>query len=86
MRQLAFLVIVLCVACGLDYAVFLYRQWHGDVLSYTTVKQYIAVNDGNGHYHYQYFGNVDIACVVALLPHQRMAPCWWVDVHRDHWL
>ena len=86
LRQGAVLVLLLFVVIAADYGIFLYRQRHGDVLSFTHVKQYIAVNDGNGHYHYEYFGEVDIPCVVALLPHQQMSPCWWVDVHRDHYL
>ncbi len=77
--------VVLIVAIAADYAVFVYRQRHGDILSFTTVSQYVAVADRNGHYHYEYFGTVDVPCVLALLPHQRMTPCWWVSVHHEHW-
>ncbi len=78
-------VILLIVACAADYGLFVYRQRRGDVLSFTTVRQYVAVNDRNGHYHIEYFGNVDVPCVQAFLPHQRMKPCWWVSLHHDHW-
>ena len=68
-----------------DYGVFVWRQRHGDVLSFTTVKQYVAVPDRPGHWHLAYFGTVDVPCVMALLPHQRLSPCWWVSLHHDHW-
>ena len=75
----------LMAVAAADYGVFVWRQRHGDVLSYTTVKQYVAVTDAPGHWHLTYFGAVDIPCVVALLPHQRMNPCWWVRLHHDDW-
>lgn len=82
---LTFLVILLLTAVAADYAIFIVRQRHGDVLSFTTVKQYVAVPGRNGHYHFEYFGSMDVPCVYAFLPHQRLAPCWWVSMHHDHW-
>lgn len=82
---LSLFTLALIAAIALDVGVFLYRQRHGDVLSFTTVKQYVAVHDRNGHYHFEYFGSMDISCVQALLPHQHLAPCWWVSMHHDHW-
>lgn len=79
-------VLLALLAIAADFSQFLYRQRHGSVLSFAHVRQYIAVNDGNGRYHYEYFGPADVACVVALLPHQELPPCWWVEVHRGHWL
>lgn len=84
-RTAAFIIIAAFLAIAGDFGVFLYRQRHGDVLSFTHVRQYIAVSDGGGHYHYEYFGHTDVPCVVALLPHQQLPPCWWVDIHQDHW-
>ncbi len=83
---LLLLVMLLIVAIGADYILFLYRQRHGDVLSFSTVRKYQAVPDRNGRYHYEYFGTMDVPCVEAFLPHQRMTPCWWVSLHEDHWL
>ncbi len=78
-------IIVLIVACAADLGVFVYRQRHGDVVSYVTVQEYVPVAGRGGNYSYNYFGTVDISCVEALLPHQRMSPCWWVALHRFHW-
>ncbi len=75
----------LMAAIAADFAIFVWRQRHGDVLSFTTVKQYVAIPEANGHWHYAYFGTIDVPCVQALLPHQRMTPCWWVSLHHDHW-
>ncbi len=72
-------------AVALDFAVFLWRQRQGDVLSFATVKQYVPIADGKGHYRYDYFGEVDISCVEALLPHEHRPPCWWVQVHHEEW-
>ncbi len=82
---LLLLALGLFAACAFDFAVFVWRQRHGDILSFTNVKQSIAVPDAHGGYHYEYFGNTDISCVQALLPHAGLAPCWWVQVHHDDW-
>ena len=82
---LSLLVIALIGLAAADYIVFLYRQRHGDVLSFVTVREFVASPLKNGRYEYDYLGNMDIPCVVALLPHQRMSPCWWVGFHHDHW-
>ncbi len=78
-------VMLLIVASAADYAIFVYRQRHGDVLSFTTVRQFVATPLKNGRYEYNYLGTMDIACVQAFLPHQKMSPCWWVVIHHDHW-
>ena len=77
--------IALIVAIAADYGVFVYRQRHGDVLSYVTVSEYVPVAGRGSTYSYVYFGTVDVSCVEAMLPHQRMSPCWWVMLHRFHW-
>ncbi len=68
-----------------DYGIFLYRQSHGDVLSFVQVRQYVPVNRGNGKYEYDFVGHVDVPCMEALLPHLRLPPCWWVSVNRFDW-
>ena len=78
-------VILLILASAADYAIFLYRQRHGDVLSFVTVRQFVASPLKNGRYEFDYMGTMDVPCVEAFLPHQHMAPCWWVGVHHDHW-
>ena len=78
--------IALILATGADFSVFAWRQRRGDVLSFTTVREYVAVPEGIGHWREEYFGTVDVPCVVALLPHQSLKPCWWVSVRRDHWM
>ena len=83
---LLLLLLLLTTASVADYLLFLYRQRHGDVLSFTSVKQYQAVPGRNGSYHYEYLGTVDVPCVQAFLPHQQMSPCWWVSIHHNHWL
>ena len=83
--RLALAAILFFVACAVDYAVFLYRQRHGDVLSYVRVRQFVPRALKNGHYEFDYVGNRDVPCVEALLRHQRMAPCWWVSLHSDDW-
>lgn len=82
---LMMLVIVLLAASAADYAVFVYRQRHGDVLSFVTVRQFVASPLKNGRYEFDYMGTMDVPCVEAFLPHQRMSPCWWVTIHHDHW-
>ncbi len=79
------LLIGLILLVAADYTIFLYRQRHGDVLSYVTVRQFVASPLKNGHYEYDYMGDLDVPCVEAFLPHQRMSPCWWVSLHHDHW-
>jgi len=79
------LLVVLTTAMVADYALFTLRQRHGEVLSYTRVKQYIGVSDGNGHYHMEYLGDMDVPCIDAFLPHQNLKPCWYVSFFRDHW-
>ena len=69
------LLVILTAAAVADYAVF----------TYTHVKQYVGVSDGNGHYHLAYFGDMDISCIDAFLPHQGMKPCWYVSFFSDHW-
>ena len=81
---LLFLLLFLAVTAG-DYGLFLYRQRHGDVLSFATVKQYQVVSDRNGSYHEEYVGMVDVPCVDSILPHDGRSACWWVLVHQDHW-
>ena len=83
---LLLLLLLLGAGSAVDYGIFVYRQRHGDVLSFTTVKQYQAVPNRNGNYHYEYLGTMDVPCVDAFLPHVQLSPCWWVSVHRDHWL
>ena len=83
---LLLLVLLLMIAVISDYGLFAYRQRHGEVLSFTTVKQYQAVPGRNGNYHYEYLGVVDVPCVETFLPHQQLMPCWWVAFHHDYWL
>ncbi len=82
---LLLLALTLMAAIAADYGVFVWRQRHGDVASFTSVKQYVAISDGNGRWHYVYFGDIDVPCVMALLPHERRSPCWWVNLRSDHW-
>ena len=82
---LSLLVIVLIGVSAADYIVFLYRQRHGDVLSFVTVREFVASPLKGGRYEYDFLGNMDVPCVQALLPHQRMSPCWWISLHTDHW-
>ena len=72
-------------AAASDYAVFAYRQRHGDALSTVAVRQYLSTPLKNGRDELDYLGELDQPCVRAMLPHQQMAPCWWVRLHRDHW-
>lgn len=83
--QLAFVVIALIAASALDYIVFMVRQRRGDVMSYGSVRQYMPVADGKGHYSDEYVGRIDVPCVMALLPHQRTSPCWWIELHSAHY-
>ncbi len=83
---LLLLVLLLLAAGAADYGIFVYRQQHGDILSFATVRQYQAVPDRNGSYHYEYVGILDVPCVEAFLPHVQRSPCWWVSLHYDHWL
>ncbi|RRA48942.1 hypothetical protein [Acidipila sp. EB88] len=78
-------VILLIGLSAADYIVFLYHQRQGSPLSFVTVREFVAAPLKNGRYEYDYLGDMDVPCVSALLPHQRMSPCWWVSVHRDHW-
>ncbi len=77
--------IALMAVVAADYGVFVYRQRQGDVLSYVTVREYLPVPGSGGNYSYQYAGVTDISCVEAMLPHERMSPCWWVELHHGHW-
>jgi hypothetical protein len=70
---------------GLDYATFVYRQRHGTALDSVTVRQFLATPLKNGRSELDFLGEIDQPCVRALLPHQQMAPCWWVRQHKDHW-
>ncbi len=72
-------------AAASDYAVFVWRQRQGTALDSVTVRQYLATPLKNGREELDYLGETDEPCVRALLPHQRMAPCWWVRAHKDHW-
>lgn len=83
--QLALLMIALIALSALDYIVFMVRQRRGDVMSYVSVRQYMPVADGRGHYQYDYVGRMDVPCVMALLPHQRTSPCWWTKLHSGHY-
>ncbi len=70
---------------GLDYATFVYRQRHGTALDSVTVRQFLATPLKNGRAELDFLGETDQPCVRAILPHQRMVPCWWVRAHKDHW-
>jgi hypothetical protein len=72
-------------AAASDYALFVYHQRQGTALDSVTVRQYLATPLKNGRNELDYLGDIDEPCVRALLPHQRMAPCWWVRAHKDHW-
>lgn len=78
-------VIVLIGASALDYVVFMVRQRRGETFSFVNVRQYLPVSDAHGYYHYTYFGQMDIPCVSALLPHQHTKPCWWISMHSQHY-
>ena len=82
---LLLLVLSLLAATAGDYALFLYRQSQGVVISFATVKQYQVVSGVNGSFHDEYVGMVDVPCVEALLPHNGRSACWWVLVHQDRW-
>ena len=73
------------VAAAADYAYFVYRQRHEGALGVVTVREYLSTPLKNGRDELDFLGELEEPCVRALLPHQRMAPCWWVSMHRDHW-
>ncbi len=83
--RLALLVIVALAAVAADFGIFLYRQRHGEVISFVNVRKYVASPLKNGKYEFDYIGDMDVPCVEAMLPHHRMPPCWWVGLHTDHW-
>ncbi len=72
-------------AAAADSTVFMWRQRHGTSLDSVTVRQFLATPLKNGRDELDYLGEVDEPCVRAILPHQQMAPCWWVRAHKDRW-
>jgi hypothetical protein len=70
---------------ALDYIAFMVRQRRGETLSYVNVREYLPVSDGYGTYKYEFVGRIDVSCVAALLPHQSMTPCWWVQLNSEHY-
>jgi hypothetical protein len=80
------MVILLILVCGADYSLYALRSRHHNVVSYVYVSKYIAVSDGNGHYHFAHYANMDVSCVRSLLPHRTLWPCWWVRFNRDDWV
>jgi hypothetical protein len=82
---LLFLLIALIFVCGTDFLVDAVRTRHGDAASFVHVRKYNAVSDGDGHYHFAYFGDMDEPCDRALLPHRGLWPCWWVRFNKNDW-
>ncbi len=72
-------------AAAIDYVIFVYRLRQGTALSVVTVHQYLATPLKNGRDELDYLGELDQPCVRALMPHQKMKPCWWLTLHKDHW-
>jgi hypothetical protein len=84
---LGFVLAMSCfVAAALDYVGYVYKQHRGTAVSYVTVRQYLATPLKNGRDELDFLGETDEPCVRTMLPHQKMAPCWWIRQHKDHWI
>jgi hypothetical protein len=77
--------ILIILVCGADYSSYALRSRHHNIVSYVHVHKYMAISEGNGHYHFAYYADMDEPCVRSLLPHRTLWPCWWIRWNRNDW-
>ena len=68
-----------------DWAVFLVRVAHGTSMGSVEVRQFMATPLKGNRTEYDYVDTLKQPCVRAVMPHQALPPCWWVQMHRDQW-
>jgi hypothetical protein len=49
------------------------------------VRQFMATPLKGNRTEYDYVDTLKQPCVRAVMPHQALPPCWWVQMHRDQW-
>ena len=76
---------VLLLFYAADLALFHFRARHGTGVGSVEVRQFMATPLKANRTEYDYVDTIEQPCVRALLPHQQLPPCWWVQMHRDQW-
>ena len=73
---------VTVVAYAADTLIFLVR---GSPTSAVTVQKFMEIPLKGQKEEYDYLGQAQISCAVALFPHRGMDPCWHLRRNPNQW-
>ena len=84
-----YLLIVLAISYGLDWAVFELRLSQGNGLSSVPVEQYLSTTLKGDKAEYDYLGTADEKCSRTVFPQYALSswnlPCWWLQRYPTQW-